>query len=195
LKVATLHDLNDPFELGAIELLDRQFRPRFRAWRDHVGAEYGVLCFSRSWRSPLLWSHYADKHRGLCLGFDVPDSHLKHIAYVKDRLAVAPADLDSTASSAAVRERLFCTKFEHWKYEDEVRVIVRLADAIRQEPYWFVPFAKTLRLTEVIVGGNSSVNRAEVLAWLGSKGRHLNFIKARLAYSSFDVREHKRGLR
>jgi hypothetical protein len=194
LKVATLRDLNDPFELGAIELLDAQFRPQFRAWRNSIGAEYGVLCFSRSWRSPLLWSHYADRHRGLSLGFDVPDGHLRLISYVKERVRLAEGELDRDGPTPAVRERLFCVKFEHWQYEDEVRVIVPLADATREDAHWFVPFSKALQLKEVVVGGESSVSRAELMAWLGAANRNVTIIKARLAYSSFDVRVNKRGL-
>ena len=33
----------------------------------------GLLCFSRHWYSPALWAHYADNHKGMCLGFDIPD--------------------------------------------------------------------------------------------------------------------------
>jgi hypothetical protein len=191
LKVATLRDLNDPFELGAIELLDRQFRPRFREWRNSVGAKYGVLCFSRRWRSPLLWSHYGDRHRGLCLGFDVPDSRLKPISYVSQRVRLADGELDG---DAAVRERLFCVKFTHWRYEDEVRTIVPLADAKQRDACWFVPFGHELQLKEVVVGGESSVSRAELMAWLGKAHHGVALFKARLAYSSFDVRVDKRGL-
>lgn len=31
--------------------------------------ERGVCCFSTTYASPLLWSHYGDQHRGLCIGF------------------------------------------------------------------------------------------------------------------------------
>src|SRR5690606_10306833 len=33
--------------------------------------ERGVCCFSASFSSPLLWSHYSDQHRGLCIGYDL----------------------------------------------------------------------------------------------------------------------------
>ena len=31
-----------------------------------------ILCFSRNWDNLLLWSHYGDRHMGVCLGFDIP---------------------------------------------------------------------------------------------------------------------------
>lgn len=32
----------------------------------------GFVCFSQDCQTPTMWSHYADKHRGVCLEFDFP---------------------------------------------------------------------------------------------------------------------------
>ncbi|MDW9570209.1 DUF2971 domain-containing protein [Sinorhizobium meliloti] len=32
---------------------------------------YGIVCLSDNWQHPMMWSHYADRHRGICLAFDV----------------------------------------------------------------------------------------------------------------------------
>ena len=29
-----------------------------------------ISCFSKSWNSTLMWSHYGDKHKGICVEFD-----------------------------------------------------------------------------------------------------------------------------
>src|SRR5882724_8377120 len=81
LKVATLKDLNDPFELFGVRLADEALRRAFRIMKDELGAKHGLLCFSRSWHNPVLWSHYAAKHTGVCLGFDVPDELLGSVSY------------------------------------------------------------------------------------------------------------------
>src|SRR5574337_2128898 len=31
----------------------------------------GISCFSKSFNKTLMWSHYADKHAGVCLGFTI----------------------------------------------------------------------------------------------------------------------------
>lgn len=31
--------------------------------------ERGVCCFSKTYSNPLLWSHYGDQHKGLCIGY------------------------------------------------------------------------------------------------------------------------------
>ncbi len=32
----------------------------------------GILCLSKKQDDPLMWSHYADGHSGVCLGLDIP---------------------------------------------------------------------------------------------------------------------------
>lgn len=32
--------------------------------------KYGVFCASSDCNNELLWAHYADSHKGICIGFD-----------------------------------------------------------------------------------------------------------------------------
>lgn len=52
LKIATLDDINDPFELLATRANkeDRQILQRFR---EKWAAQFGMLCFSRGWSNPV----------------------------------------------------------------------------------------------------------------------------------------------
>lgn len=36
---------------------------------EHMKKQIGICCFSALFDHPLMWSHYADKHKGVCLGF------------------------------------------------------------------------------------------------------------------------------
>ena len=65
LKIATLHELNDPFELFGVSLADESLRRAFRAMKDQLASNRGLLCFSRDWHNPVQWSHYAAKHTDL----------------------------------------------------------------------------------------------------------------------------------
>lgn len=40
----------------------------FENWRSHID-EVGLCCFSEAQNIPLLWAHYADGHKGLCLEY------------------------------------------------------------------------------------------------------------------------------
>lgn len=129
LKLARFEDMNDPFELLAIDLPTRRDRRDFNALKADIDKTIGVLCFSRSWSNPVLWSHYGDKHRGICSGFDIPDALVKPVTYQGKRL---PARIEHDVAqhdTETAGYRLLTTKFEHWRYEDEIRVIVKLEGA------------------------------------------------------------------
>src|SRR4051812_19012660 len=85
IKIATISDVNDPFELVPSSK-DKIIRQRFRIWRWQFDRQFGMLCFSRSWRNPVQWSHYAAKHTGLCLGFDIQSNVLTRVRYSSKRL-------------------------------------------------------------------------------------------------------------
>ncbi|KAA0179019.1 hypothetical protein FX016_21725 [Cupriavidus gilardii] len=63
LKISTLKDLNDPFELRSYQAEDRAKRIAMTNVRNEFHKRFGLLCFSKAWRNPVLWSHY-ESHRG-----------------------------------------------------------------------------------------------------------------------------------
>ena len=94
----------------------------FHAREKFSDGSVGLLCFSFKWSNPLLWAHYTDKHKGICLGFDLPDEHIRHVAYVSTRLPFPnPSDLNERRA----QDWLF-TKFSGWCYEAECRVFAKL---------------------------------------------------------------------
>ncbi|CAM3626935.1 hypothetical protein [Polynucleobacter brandtiae] len=63
-----------------------------------ITAEYGMISFSEDYKSPLLWSHYAEQHAAVCLEFEVPDDMLLKVGYRKDRFK-----LDGQTNLTAMR--------------------------------------------------------------------------------------------
>lgn len=59
LKIATVNDLNDPFELLPVNLADPELRRAFLAVKQQLAQGRGMLCFSRRWNNPVQWSHYS----------------------------------------------------------------------------------------------------------------------------------------
>lgn len=194
IKISRLHDLNDPFELYALELSDSRLHKAFSRVKDEFHENRGILCFSDRWSNPVMWSHYAEKHFGLCLEFEVPDANLAKVHYRFSRLKNELVHLFD--SNPAVREKamLACltTKFSHWKYEREWRVFSEL-DTQDKNGNYFADFGESLRLTGVIVGPRSTVSRND-LETAFSKARldyrPINF-KSRLAFRSFRVVRNK----
>ena len=125
LKIARIVELNDPFEFAALDLSDGEFRQAMGSMKQSMSGDFGILCFSKSWRNPVQWAHYADKHTGLCLGFDVPDELLMQVKYRKRRLsskklvarkkaqlAKIEAEMDTYLGNAGSREEFEARKGE-----------------------------------------------------------------------------------
>jgi hypothetical protein len=188
LKIATINELNDPFELLAINLANPELRRALAVVKQQLAATSGMLCFSRRWNNPVQWSHYADKHTGLCLGFDVPDKHLTRVVYSGRRLAVQaerllhPRDMDQ-----AMALKFLTSKFAHWRYEAEIRAFLSLDEPDPETGFYFADFSDLLALKEVIVGANAIVTRVEVADALGALVTDVRAIKARLAFQTFNV--------
>jgi hypothetical protein len=184
LKVARIHELNDPFEFLGVDLSDRDFRRAITQTKQELSKTAGLLCFSKSWRHPLLWSHYADNHRGICLGLDINDSMVEHVSYVNSRFPKP----DVTEYEALVRKLLF-TKFAHWSYEDEYRVYVDLKE--EEDGLFFFCFSENLALKEVIIGHECKLSRSEIGEALGELRETVTSFKARPAFRSFRMVKQK----
>jgi len=88
IKISCFEDLNDPFELLGADRTDKDHRAAFRQMKERINESKGLICFSRQWNNPLLWGHSAEKHTGICMGFDVPDGRLQAVIYAKRLLKI-----------------------------------------------------------------------------------------------------------
>jgi hypothetical protein len=194
LKIAIFNELNDPFELLGIASKDREDRRAYLDFKNDLAKKIGLLCFSGHWTNPVQWSHYADRHRGLCLGFDVINE-LVPVTYTRRRLKL---DLIAIRAGGLTAHRymlqVLATKFSHWRYENEHRLFVRLKEKDKKGLY-FVGFCKQLALREVIVGHNSTISRAELTRALGDMACDVKVYKARLAFRTFRVVRQRSGER
>ena len=172
-------ELNDPFEFLGADLSDRNFRKGMRQVKAILSETKGLICFSKGFDNPVLWGHYADKHRGICLGFDIPDESLEEVIYVNSRIQ-PPAIIDE----AFVKKLLF-TKFIHWSYEDEYRSYVSLDES--EDGIYYLDFSESMVLRQVIVGSESKITRSELADALGDLAPQVETFQARPAFKSFRV--------
>ena len=195
LKIARLTGLNDPFEFMSFSMKDEDNRRLFEDYRDDMGKDHGLLCFSSTPTNPVQWSHYAENHTGLCLGFDVPDEALIQVKYRSRRGTVDPraAIIAGDATAEAMMREAIATKYIHWRYENEWRFFIELDHGTREaNGLYFYDFGPTLELRQVIVGPKSPVTRSEVAAALGGMAG-VEAYKARLAYQTFSVVKNRNG--
>lgn len=93
--------------------------------------ERGVWSLAEKWNCPLMWSHYAEQHKGLSLGYSTSESHflgLRRVAYqLYGSRAVRAKDLYDwlKEKDEAALERILDSYYFHkawpWKYEHEWR--------------------------------------------------------------------------
>lgn len=188
LKLARFSDLNDPFELMALSFYYGQVRRLVREYRTGFDAMTGLVCFSEDWTSPVMWSHYADKHRGICLGFDVLRSSIQKVQYEEKRLLPDLGGSDEPFGlTEEHRDMLRRTKCHEWSYEREWRMFVPLKDALQEGGLYFRGFAKDIRLAEVIVGNDCAHSVEEVREITARHHPGACVYKARLAFNHFKV--------
>jgi hypothetical protein len=188
LRISRYNDLNDPFELFAGNAGDGNFRRALEKWKLEFQNTKGLLCFSQNWENPVLWSHYGEKHRGVCLGFDVNDAFAVPIEYSAERLPIEFEDNDpSKGLKLDYVRRLHCTKFEHWRYEEEVRLVLGLDEGTMEGGSYFFPFSKDLELREVILGPLCTLPIEGIRALVGSLYQDVVVRKAALAYKWYKV--------
>tara|TARA_R110000772_G_scaffold4496_6_gene16002 strand:+ start:1784 stop:2503 length:720 start_codon:yes stop_codon:yes gene_type:complete len=188
LKIARINELNDPFEFIGCNVQDPKLRAKLRLWKKNRHSEIGILCFSNKWSSPLLWGHYADKHRGMALGFDVPDDgSWKQVIYVPNRRPF----LTGSELDCADTKSLLLTKFDAWQYESEFRYFCHLDEGNQRNGLYFEPFSVTLKLVEVIVGSESRITRNELSEALCGQHPNVSSFKARPAFGAFMVIENR----
>jgi hypothetical protein len=195
IKVARLDELNDPFEMMAITQSNPEFRVAMQEVIKLMRGDFGFLCFSEGWNNPVQWSHYADRHFGICLGFEVPAAAVKEITYAPRRLIIPDADLENSIRDVPAFGQMLMTKYSHWRYEREWRGVVKLSEAKKVDDLYFQPFSQDYALTKVIVGVRSNLTRAAISKALGSLSGAVGTFKARLAFRSFQVvRQRKESL-
>jgi hypothetical protein len=90
----------------------------------------GIYCLGTRATCPLMWSHYGDQHRGLCIGYSVPKAERKNlhkVEYGGSRLVqaslVATAIAGDPESIKALDEAVLLRKAKDWEYEKEWRLL------------------------------------------------------------------------
>lgn len=195
IKIARFQDLNDPFELLGAHLGQKQFRPALRAMRKDINSRKGLVCFSRAWSNPLLWGHYAHKHAGICLGFDVPKEDLAPVIYAKALLRIDADESGAPILNDDIVNRLQRLKYSNWRYEREMRLFVDLERKPVESKNYFVPFSSRLQLRQVILGPRCQVDISAVRTLVARFHPTVEVLKARLAFTDFRVLEDQAASR
>lgn len=120
LYAAKYKDLNDPME-GQYYYYSGELNKDIRNKLFQEKGELRICSLSQANDNLLMWSHYADGHRGVVIGLEIDDSNYQvkpvqynGLAFINDR---------NFSDKTAIE--ILSHKLEVWNYEKEVRVFVR----------------------------------------------------------------------
>lgn len=91
-------------------------------YREVITGSIGTFCVSEKRDDLLMWAHYADSHRGVCLEFDGLGplmAQAQRVDYSPTRNAINHYTDDRSATLA----KALLTKSDHWAYEAEWRLL------------------------------------------------------------------------
>ena len=158
-KIATPANLNDPFESLLPEDMEEyiyQFinenEANFKHHKEDIAKAlvnvmrmYGIVSLSETQRNLLMWAHYANEHKGICIGYDVDclfdekvklrlkkDATLRKVNYD----SVRHENFGNICNLKKVTDvvhyilyKIMLTKGNDWIYEKEHRFIIDLDGA------------------------------------------------------------------
>lgn len=101
--------------------------------------KFEICCFSKNYKNILMWSHYADSHKGICIGIktiyednsnliefqkvkDIDKIKAESVIYNLDNKKIPPVNYQNLTEE--LLEQSLITKSFHWKYEEEHRTIL-----------------------------------------------------------------------
>lgn len=111
---------------------------------------YKLACFSEFSNETLMWSHYADKHSGICIGFDFPHKYEDKFILCPVKYLDVLKSIDGMTDVYRVIIYWLTTKSIRWEYEHEIRAITKCKTSENHELVKFDP----KYIKEIIFGCN-----------------------------------------
>lgn len=166
------------------ELEEKNIKKREKRIHKDIGqinkADLGIFSTSSKRDNILMWSHYSDCHRGICLEFKVTDGKLfgcdlSRVIYQKQYPKISVYD----EIDLEWMKRFLTTKASDWSYEDEWRILYRETGCKAFPPE---------ELTGVILGAYISKKKRElVIEWLSNRNCKVQLYQAQKCIDRFGL--------
>lgn len=155
--------------------------------------KYGVSCFTKSPDDILMWAHYADSGKGICLVFGQSDleyslkqtySEMKYGRVIyEENLPKADVKHNGKETYITIQEEVILTKLKRWVYEEEYRFYNYFTDI---DSYRGVKFNK-MDLKGIIFGNNIASDDKNTLVHLMT---NIQDYKVQYWESKRDIQNH-----
>ena len=106
--------------------------------RNSINNAYRICCFTNSYDNVLMWSHYANKHKGICIEYELTKmdslliSYLYPVVYSNERIKAKLEHFNLNGEKLEInKEEILNLVFQSlihkssvWDYENEWRIII-----------------------------------------------------------------------
>lgn len=199
LGFSKVSSLNDPFEIAHKFQINRKsisedpisykYKKLIESKKEFLNNAQ-ISCFSRTAFEPLMWSHYSDKHYGICYCFDENElttfglcSSFKDIIY-SSQLPEIYYEEDKTSDKQIQRElnRVLMTKSLNWSYEKEFRIILKKGVENK---------FKSRSLRAIILGFNAAIYHKERILKVIEKANAIRKDDIKVYYASLSTEKYE----
>lgn len=136
--VAFIGDKYHPEEHDNILKMQELFNKVNIGLKEKFENQFFIGCLADDYKNRLMWSHYADSHKGFCVEYDYSDQTFVDITpfpvcYCEDRIMVpwkVILDNNKENLNKATKQLMLAllTKDSVWSYENEWRILVPQSD-------------------------------------------------------------------
>ncbi|MCI6361258.1 MAG: DUF2971 domain-containing protein [Eubacterium coprostanoligenes] len=155
-------DFNDPFEITITNKVNGNI--------SHIEGLH-ILSLTNSYRKKLMWSYYADSHKGVCLTVKVPQELVYPVCYstkriyedsnIDDIISLSQKSIKKNVNNDFSRlnknKKIAYIKDKKWYDEKEYRVVFDKDDEnglIFEDDKWYM----SVKITSIFLGVNFDKN-------------------------------------
>lgn len=151
-----------------------------------VYSQIGMYCLSEVNDEILMWSHYADNHRGYCLEFEATDhTPFFGTAQKVQYSASYPVAMFLEEDDLRRLQTTLLTKYNGWAYEKEWRM---MSVSETFEPSFGMKRYPPRLMKKVIFGSRMrEEDKALIKTWLSRRGSPVSVMQAKLHDSRYAV--------
>lgn len=171
----------------------------------NIASKALIGCFSKRNDSILMWSHYADSHRGACIEFEVDDSLFKDIEYNDDKCFF---DIYSTVEKLLIENfkgkesdlenkeminiilKPFYSKAKDWSYEKETRIVIHEKEVSKYPITLTDSYYLNLKIKRIYIGSKVNDNDYDLndlYAEANSRYGNVGFVYMKLKETEYRI--------
>lgn len=166
---------------------------RANQWlQSDIDENTGILCLCENCDNILMWSHYANGHKGICFQFNkkiLEDKfYCKKVDYKDEYLLFSEFNEAFPRNNVELIKLLLLRKSCHWKYEKEWRIIEKIQLKEDEPVKRDFKFPEEM-LTGIIFGceANKETDKNYIYDLIKNRAHHVKIYEAKKKENSFGL--------